>query len=114
MAAGEVTWVGVEQIGDRNGRVALYLTESLPLLRLPDLICQLHGEQSRPTSPILSAREKIPNSWPVRAPLFFLQFMRACGRRFSGRHRRRLVGTGLGRPNHQRHFLSVAQIAAPR
>ena len=36
MAAGEVTWVGVEQIGDRNGRIALYLTESLPLLRLPD------------------------------------------------------------------------------
>ena len=34
MAAGEVMWVGVEQIGDRDGRIALYLTESLPLLRL--------------------------------------------------------------------------------
>ncbi|MGC1384602.1 MAG: DEAD/DEAH box helicase [Candidatus Acidiferrales bacterium] len=35
MAAGEVVWVGVEQVGDRDGRVALYLTESLPLLLPP-------------------------------------------------------------------------------
>ena len=38
MAAGEVTWVGVEQIGDRNGHIALYLTPSLPLLRLPEMV----------------------------------------------------------------------------
>ncbi len=35
MAAGEVVWTGVEQVGDRNGRVALYLTEALPLLAPP-------------------------------------------------------------------------------
>jgi ATP-dependent Lhr-like helicase len=35
MAAGEVVWVGLEQIGTRDGRVALYLTESLPLLLPP-------------------------------------------------------------------------------
>jgi ATP-dependent Lhr-like helicase len=35
MASGQVVWVGVEQIGDRDGRVALYLTESLPLLLPP-------------------------------------------------------------------------------
>jgi ATP-dependent Lhr-like helicase len=35
MAAGEVVWVGVEQVGDRDGRVALYLTESMPLLLAP-------------------------------------------------------------------------------
>jgi ATP-dependent Lhr-like helicase len=35
MAAGEVVWVGVDQVGDRDGRVALYLTESLPLLLPP-------------------------------------------------------------------------------
>ena len=35
MAAGEVVWVGVEQVGDRDGRVALYLTESMPLLLPP-------------------------------------------------------------------------------
>jgi ATP-dependent helicase Lhr and Lhr-like helicase len=35
MAAGEVVWVGLEQVGDRDGRIALFLTESLPLLLPP-------------------------------------------------------------------------------
>jgi ATP-dependent helicase Lhr and Lhr-like helicase len=35
MASGQVMWVGVEQIGNRDGRVALYLSESLPLLLPP-------------------------------------------------------------------------------
>jgi ATP-dependent Lhr-like helicase len=32
IAAGEVTWVGVEPMGERDGRIALYLTDKLPLL----------------------------------------------------------------------------------
>ncbi|MGE3858307.1 MAG: crosslink repair DNA glycosylase YcaQ family protein [Dehalococcoidia bacterium] len=32
MAAGEVTWVGVEPLGDRDGRIALYLTDHLTTL----------------------------------------------------------------------------------
>ena len=39
MASGQVVWVGVEQVGDRDGRVALYLTESLPLLLPPQELC---------------------------------------------------------------------------
>lgn len=35
MAAGQVIWTGVEQVGERDGRVVLYLTESLPLLAPP-------------------------------------------------------------------------------
>lgn len=35
-AAGEVVWVGLEPIGERDGRIALYLTDALPVLyRLP-------------------------------------------------------------------------------
>lgn len=34
-AAGEIVWVGVEPLGDRDGRVAIYLTDHLPLLRAP-------------------------------------------------------------------------------
>jgi len=34
-AAGEVVWLGVAPLGDRDGRVALYLTEDLPLLHEP-------------------------------------------------------------------------------
>jgi ATP-dependent helicase Lhr and Lhr-like helicase len=41
LASGQVVWVGVEQIGDRDGRVALYLSESLPLLLPPQ---ELRGE----------------------------------------------------------------------
>ena len=31
-AAGEIIWTGVEPLGDRDGRIALYLTDHLPLL----------------------------------------------------------------------------------
>jgi ATP-dependent Lhr-like helicase len=35
MAAGEVVWVGVEPLGERNGRIALYLTDHVARLRPP-------------------------------------------------------------------------------
>ncbi len=35
VAAGEVVWVGTERIGERDGRVALYLAQSLPMLLPP-------------------------------------------------------------------------------
>jgi ATP-dependent Lhr-like helicase len=34
-AAGEVVWVGVEPLGERDGRVALYLADHLPRLLAP-------------------------------------------------------------------------------
>jgi ATP-dependent Lhr-like helicase len=35
IAAGEVAWTGVEPLGERDGRVALYLADKLPLLAVP-------------------------------------------------------------------------------
>jgi ATP-dependent Lhr-like helicase len=35
MGAGEVVWVGIEPLGERDGRIALYLTSSLARLRQP-------------------------------------------------------------------------------
>jgi ATP-dependent Lhr-like helicase len=35
MAAGEVVWVGVESLGERDGRIALYLTDHVTRLRPP-------------------------------------------------------------------------------
>ena len=35
LAAGEVVWVGVEPLGDRDGRLALFLTDQLPRLWRP-------------------------------------------------------------------------------
>jgi len=34
IAAGEVAWAGVEPIGERDGRIALFLADKLPLLAL--------------------------------------------------------------------------------
>ena len=35
IAAGEIAWTGVEPLGERDGRVALYLADKMPLLTLP-------------------------------------------------------------------------------
>ncbi|MEQ1474758.1 MAG: crosslink repair DNA glycosylase YcaQ family protein, partial [Candidatus Acidiferrum sp.] len=89
MAAGEVTWVGVEQIGDRNGRIALYLTESLPLLRLPDsapttaalpTIAQAAVEQSSN----FERAQKIAEFLSRHGASFFSEIHATCGGGFPG------------------------------
>ncbi|HWG20755.1 MAG TPA: DEAD/DEAH box helicase [Terracidiphilus sp.] len=47
IAAGEVAWAGVEPLGERDGRIALYLADKLPLLG-----------QARPLTEPLSEREE--------------------------------------------------------
>jgi len=37
LGAGEVTWLGVEALGERDGRIALYLTDHLSKLRTPEM-----------------------------------------------------------------------------
>jgi ATP-dependent Lhr-like helicase len=54
MAAGEVTWVGVEPLGDRDGRLTLYLTDHLPRLRPPARVARRDGPAAgdkRPGAP---------------------------------------------------------------
>jgi ATP-dependent Lhr-like helicase len=43
MASGDVVWVGREPVGDRDGRVALYLADALPKLLLPSAPPELSG-----------------------------------------------------------------------
>ena len=47
IAAGEVTWAGIDPIGERDGRIALFLSDKLPLLA-----------QHRPLTELLSEREE--------------------------------------------------------
>lgn len=47
IAAGEVTWAGIDPIGERDGRISLFLADKLPLLA-----------QQRPLSEPLSEREE--------------------------------------------------------
>jgi ATP-dependent Lhr-like helicase len=52
MAAGEIVWVGLEQVGDRDGRIALYLTDSLPLLLPPTALDSTLPPLSEPAAKI--------------------------------------------------------------
>jgi ATP-dependent Lhr-like helicase len=44
-AAGEIMWCGLEPLGDRDGRLALYLTDHLPRLRRPPRLDDLGGRE---------------------------------------------------------------------
>jgi ATP-dependent helicase Lhr and Lhr-like helicase len=87
MAAGEVTWVGVEQIGDRNGRIALYLTESLPLLRLPETAVvagPTAGQVVPDQTPHSDRAEKIAEFLARHGASFFSEIHNVCGGGYPG------------------------------
>ncbi|MBA2303679.1 MAG: DEAD/DEAH box helicase [Acidobacteria bacterium] len=44
-AAGEVVWCGIEPVGDRDGRLALYLTDHLPRLRVLPKAAEVTGRE---------------------------------------------------------------------
>ncbi len=44
-AAGEVVWCGLEPLGDRDGRIALYLTDHLPRLRRAPRTDEIAGRE---------------------------------------------------------------------
>ena len=58
MAAGEVVWVGAEPLGERDGRIALYLTDHISRLRRP---ARNSGSGARDSGTSLARR-------PVRSP----------------------------------------------
>ncbi len=80
MASGQVVWVGVEQVGSRDGRVALYLNEALPLLLPP---AELRGEPAA-----LSERAtKIRDYLAQTGASFFAAIHTAVGGGFPGETR---------------------------
>ena len=83
MAAGEVIWVGVEPIGDRDGRIALYLAAALPLLLPPGA-----GEAGAAAGVGLSERaQKIVEVLERQGASFFAAIHAACGGGFPGETR---------------------------
>jgi ATP-dependent helicase Lhr and Lhr-like helicase len=77
MAAGEIVWLGVEPNGERDGRIALYLTESLPLLLPP--------KEMQPERPEFSERAKqILDFLASHGASFFTAIHAACGGGFPG------------------------------
>src|SRR5207249_3803767 len=72
-AAGEVVWRGVEPVGDRDGRVALYMTDHLPRLWRP------------PAAQALSAREEaIAAHLRAHGASFFASLHEAAGGGYPG------------------------------
>jgi ATP-dependent Lhr-like helicase len=80
MASGQVVWVGVEQVGSRDGRVALYLNEALPLLLLP---AELRGE----SAPLSERAAKIRDYLAQTGASFFAAIHAAVGGGFPGETR---------------------------
>ena len=80
IAAGEVVWVGIEPLGERDGRVGLYLADKMAALLAPQLSA---------VSPKLSAsgderEEKIVAYLRERGASFFQQIHDAVGGGFPG------------------------------
>ncbi len=74
IAAGEVAWAGVEPLGERDGRIALYLADKLPLLATP-----------RPqTEPLTEREEKLLAVLESTGASFFEPLHQAVGGGYPG------------------------------
>ena len=74
IAAGEVAWAGVEPIGERDGRIALFLADKLPLLA-----------QQRPiTEPLTEREEKLLAVLESTGASFFDSLHQAVGGGYPG------------------------------
>jgi ATP-dependent Lhr-like helicase len=74
IAAGEVTWAGIDPIGERDGRIALFLADKLPLLA-----------QQRPlTEPLTEREEKLLAVLESSGASFFDPLHQAVGGGYPG------------------------------
>ena len=74
IAAGEVAWAGVEPIGERDGRIALFLSDKLPLLAQPRPI----------TDPLTEREEKLLAVLESTGASFFDPLHQAVGGGYPG------------------------------
>jgi ATP-dependent Lhr-like helicase len=91
LAAGELVWCGVESLGDHDGRVALFLTDQLPVLWRPRV---------KPSAAALSPRaQQLYTQLHRRGAQFFAPLHEAAGGGFTGATLEalwELVWAGLG------------------
>jgi len=76
MTAGEVVWVGCGQLGEHDGRVALYLAEALPALLPPSLL--------QPPEPLEDRAQVIASFLAAHGASFFNPIHQAAGAGFPG------------------------------
>ncbi|HEY3705329.1 MAG TPA: crosslink repair DNA glycosylase YcaQ family protein [Terracidiphilus sp.] len=78
IAAGEVAWVGVEPLGERDGRIALYLADKLPLL-LP-----ARAATGSSAEPLTEREEKLLAALESAGASFFEPLHQAVGGGYPG------------------------------
>ena len=107
ISAGEVVWAGVEPLGERDGRIALFLTDHVGVAvawRAPAALAR-GSVGTRAGHPRCARRAR-------RAVL-----RRAAGggrRRLPAGHRRCDLEPGLARPDHERHAAAAAGAGGQR
>ncbi len=74
IAAGEVAWAGVEPIGERDGRISLFLADKLPLL----------AQQRPPAEPLTEREEKLLAVLESTGASFFDSLHDAAGSGYPG------------------------------
>ncbi len=74
VAAGEVTWAGIDPIGERDGRIALFLADKLPLL----------AQQRPSTEPLTEREEKLLAVLESNGASFFDPLHQATGGGYPG------------------------------
>jgi ATP-dependent Lhr-like helicase len=72
-AAGEVTWVGVESLGERDGRIALYLIDAVAKLWRPP-----------PAAPLTAREARVVEALRARGASFFTAVHAGTGGGFAG------------------------------
>ena len=119
MAAGEVVWTGVEPLGERDGRIALFLTDHAARLRAPSPALPpalKHGTRPDETAveDPAAGRRRDPRV-PGRARRVVLLGHPSGNRqRLSAGDRGCALDAGLERTGHQRHAASAAGLCAHR
>ena len=81
IAAGEVVWCGLEAIGEKDGRIALYLAEKLPLL-WP--VGRANGLSEAEPGPTTERENKVVEYLRVRGASFFQDIHEATGGGYPG------------------------------
>jgi ATP-dependent helicase Lhr and Lhr-like helicase len=80
IAAGEVVWVGLQQVGERDGRIALYLAEAFPVLCPP--------AELQPAAPALSEKaQQVIEFLSRNGASFFPSILAGLGRGYPGEAR---------------------------
>jgi ATP-dependent Lhr-like helicase len=79
VAAGEVVWVGVEPLGERDGRVALYLADHLPRLLAPPVRARGDGRGGDRGDPLGGREAAVVDVLRTRGASFFGPLHEAVG-----------------------------------